>query len=224
MTSVVFFGGVVSQTLSHIHHRITSFSYGVLVKNTVNLSYKEVDALANFELKTISAAFGKYKYLLLVAAVGVVLLLWPPGEDSPQAEKAPDGSALSFELDLFERKLEKSISAMQGAGRVEVMITLKSDGALTLQEDRRENQARNSQNGDSIHYESDTDSRTVVISGSGGVEQPVVVGRVYPEFQGALVVCDGAGSAEVRLQIAEAVAALTGLGADRITVAKMKQQ
>ena len=35
---------------------------------------------------------------------------------------------------------------------------------------------------------------------------------------GAVVVCQGAGSSGVRLAVTEAVAALTGLPADRITV------
>jgi stage III sporulation protein AG len=34
------------------------------------------------------------------------------------------------------------------------------------------------------------------------------------------VVCQGGGSAEVRLAVTEAVAALTGLPADRVAVAK----
>ncbi len=39
---------------------------------------------------------------------------------------------------------------------------------------------------------------------------------------GAVVVCDGAGSAEVCLRVVRAVSAFTGLGSDRIIVLKMK--
>jgi stage III sporulation protein AG len=45
---------------------------------------------------------------------------------------------------------------------------------------------------------------------------------VYPEFQGALVVAEGADDATVRLAITKAVAGLTGLGSDRITITKMQ--
>ena len=62
-------------------------------------------------------------------------------------------------------------------------------------------------------------SETVVLSGSGG-DAPVVVKNVSPTYRGALVVCQGGGSAEVRLAVTQAVAALTGLSADRITVVK----
>ena len=38
------------------------------------------------------------------------------------------------------------------------------------------------------------------------------------EFTGAVVVCDGAGRAAVRLRVVQAVAAFTGLGSDKIIV------
>ena len=41
---------------------------------------------------------------------------------------------------------------------------------------------------------------------------------------GALVVCDGADSASVRLAIIQAVSSLTGLGSNKIAVVKMKGQ
>jgi len=43
---------------------------------------------------------------------------------------------------------------------------------------------------------------------------------MQPTYRGALVVCQGGGQADVKLAVTEAVAVLTGLPADRITVAK----
>ena len=170
----------------------------------------------------VLAALGKYKYLLLVAAAGVLLLLWPSGKESPVAPTGSETAQMDFDQDAFEAKLAGTLSAMNGVGRVEVMVTLKSGGTLRLQEDRRENQGRNYENGALARYDLETDIRTVMAGGSGGVEQPIILERVYPVFQGAFVVCDGADSAETRLRVVEAVAALTGLGADKITVTKMK--
>ena len=45
---------------------------------------------------------------------------------------------------------------------------------------------------------------------------------IYPQFQGALIVSEGADNAQVRWSIVCAVSALTGLGSDKITVVKMK--
>jgi stage III sporulation protein AG len=49
------------------------------------------------------------------------------------------------------------------------------------------------------------------------------VKTIYPVYQGALVVCEGADSATVRLEIIRAVAGLTGLSTDKIVVAKMNK-
>lgn len=82
-----------------------------------------------------------------------------------------------------------------------------------------------------------TDSRTVTSSGSttqetetvfrqtgGSEKEPAVQSVVYPRYQGALVICDGAGRASVRLAIIQAVSSLTGLGSNKIAVVKMKGQ
>lgn len=51
---------------------------------------------------------------------------------------------------------------------------------------------------------------------------PVLVQTRQPRFQGAVVVCEGADRAAVKLAVTEAVASLTGLGSGKIAVVKMK--
>lgn len=65
-----------------------------------------------------------------------------------------------------------------------------------------------------------TEYDTVIVSQGSGVQQPVVLHEIYPTFQGALIVCGGGDNPAVKLQIVEAVRALTGLSADRISVCK----
>ena len=55
-----------------------------------------------------------------------------------------------------------------------------------------------------------------------GSDVPVVRQTVYGQYRGALIVCGGADSPSVRLQLVNAVAGLTGLPSDKITVIKMK--
>ena len=61
---------------------------------------------------------------------------------------------------------------------------------------------------------------STVLVDDGSAEAPVVTRTVYPTYRGALVVCQGGGDAQVRLAVTAGVAALTGLGSDRITVVK----
>ena len=48
------------------------------------------------------------------------------------------------------------------------------------------------------------------------------VKRVLPVFRGAVVLCDGADDASVRLSVTQAVSTVCGIGADKVTVLKMK--
>ena len=53
-------------------------------------------------------------------------------------------------------------------------------------------------------------------------ETPVTVKRVLPVFRGAVVLCDGADDASVRLSVTQAVSTVCGIGADKVTVLKMQ--
>ena len=57
-----------------------------------------------------------------------------------------------------------------------------------------------------------------MVSGGSGEDQVVVTRETYPQFRGALVVCQGADDPQVKLSVIEAVSALTGLGSDKISV------
>ncbi len=159
---------------------------------------------------------GRYKYVLLVVALGAALLAWPgsrkPGGSSPGSALPEAGSAVPAgreNLADTERAMEEILGKISGVGRVDVMLTLHSGGELVLAQDTSLRYSGPTQNPDSYERTSDT------VSGTDGV---VVTQEKYPLYRGALVVCEGGGSDSVRLQVVEAVAALTGLGADRIAV------
>ena len=75
---------------------------------------------------------------------------------------------------------------------------------------------------DGKQSDKESTSSTVVVSKGSGTEDAVVLQQIYPQYQGALVVCPGGGEAAVRLKIIDAVSALTGLGSDKISVCKSK--
>ena len=110
--------------------------------------------------------------------------------------------------------MERILSRIEGTGELHLMLTLESDGQRTLAENAEE-----SVSGSAEAPESQSRRETVILSVSGG-EEVVVTRRESPVYRGALVVCQGADRAEVKLAVTRAVAALTGLGADRITVVK----
>ena len=151
----------------------------------------------------------RYKYALLVAALGVALLLWP-GREAAEGERVQT-SAGGSQLADVERALEEILGKINGVGQVEVMLTLQSGSELVLAEEGSLRYSGDSRSPD--NYERTNQP----ITDSGGV---VVTQEMYPRYRGALVVCDGGGNDAVRLQVVEAVAAVTGLGSDRIAVVK----
>lgn len=141
--------------------------------------------------------FKKYRYVLLVVAAGIALMLVPS-----EKEPAPAPSAQSEAADL-EARLEQILSRIDGAGEVAVMLTEAS--------------------GEEVCYQTDGED-TVLVTGSDRSEQGLERIRRMPVYRGAIVVCAGADSAAVRLAVVEAVANVTGLGSDKITVLKMEQE
>ena len=155
----------------------------------------------------------RYKYAALVALIGAGLLLWPAFGDGETSRREDPRS--SRDTQDVQREMEEILTAMDGVGQVKVMLTVDSDGERQL--------AQNTL----LSYSGDTSapedysrkSEAVLVDGASG-DESVVVRKTYPTYRGALVVCQGGGSAEVRLAVTEAVAALTGLPTDRVTVAK----
>ena len=74
-------------------------------------------------------ALRKYQYVLLVMAAGVVLLLLPAGGQDRGEEPLAREEGAVFDLDAFERKLERTLSQVEGAGETQVILTL--DGPAT---------------------------------------------------------------------------------------------
>ena len=154
----------------------------------------------------------KYRFAVLVALAGVVLMLLPAGKQET-ADTA--GEEMSFSLEETERRMAEVLSAMDGVGRVQVMLTLHSGETLSLAED---SSATLGSGGDGRQ-----DSQVLTVNRGSGKQEVVVTRRLYPTYQGAVVVCQGAGDSRVRLRVLETVSVLTGLSSDKISVVQWKQ-
>lgn len=165
-------------------------------------------------LQELVVQLEKYKYVLLILLAGILLLLLPginTGDEKTGGADPPEGA--DFNVVELERKLEDALSQVDGAGDVSVVLTVKGSSRQILAQD-----VTSSSNGE----ENEEVRTTVVISQGSGQEKAVSLQQVYPSFQGALVVCPGGENAQVRLKLVRAVSALTGLGADRISICKSR--
>lgn len=176
-------------------------------------------------LKRLPALLERFKYPLGVLLLGLALILLPVrggvGEATPEPAPATSAPGESRNAEDYraavERELESLLSQVDGAGRVRVMLTLKTGPAARYQSDRSVSESR-----DGERVSASTEEKTVMLERGSAYNEPAIVSTAYPEFQGALVVAEGGGDERVRLRLSGAVAALLGLGADQIIVVKMK--
>ena len=158
------------------------------------------------------ALIGSYKYVLIVVAAGILCLAWP--SRSPTEPEQEAAGASSMDLEAIQTEMEEILGAIQGVGELRLMLTVDTGTQRELAGDT------------SLSYSGETTApedysrttETVVVSGGSGEDQVVVTRETYPQFRGALVVCQGADDPQVKLSVIDAVSALTGLGSDRISV------
>ena len=110
-------------------------------------------------------------------------------------------------------EMESLLSQIEGAGNVRVMLTVKKGEEIIYQTDE-DITASDSSNV--------TKMDTITITDANRNQDGLIKQINPPVYLGAVVICQGADSPLIRLEIVDAVSKLTGLGADKISVLKMK--
>ena len=156
----------------------------------------------------VGELYKKYRYAVLIVLLGIALMCLP-GRDKNENTLVQSSESAEIGDSSLQQTLSSILSQIKGAGKVEVLLT-EARGAETM-------------------YQADTNSTndtqrqdTVIISGTDRIQTGLVRQVNPPSYLGAIVVCPGADNAQVRLSIVQAVSSVTGLGADHITVLKMK--
>ena len=149
--------------------------------------------------------FRRYRFVLLILLVGL-LLMWIPEKREVQA---PVPQTKDLETETTQEALAHILTKIQGAGKVEVLLT-EFRGAETVY------QTDTQQSADSLR------ESTGLTSDAQREDHGLVRQVNPPEYLGAVIVCQGGDSPKVKLAIVEAVMSVTGLSSDKITVLKMK--
>ena len=147
---------------------------------------------------------GKYRYAVLILVIGIALMLIPGKTEEIPKTTAP---ILQHEEPSTEDKLASVLASIKGVGKVEVLLSYAA-GEQTL-------------------YQSDTDSGTqrtdtVIVTDANRNQTGLISQIIPPKYQGAIIVCQGAGNPTVRLAVVDAVSKYTGLGANQISILEMK--
>lgn len=196
--------------------------------------------------------FPNKNQLLLLFLCGLLLLVivWPVSDSQErepsgifngvQTENAGDGSAAvqsnsdkktslyagsmeSYE-EYLEQRLAKALEYVEGVGRAEVVITLKSSGQKIVEKDQAstsQSTSEEDQNGGTRQTQnSSSDKSSVYTQGSDGSQTPYISKEMTPEIEGVLVIADGGDNAVTIQNITEAIQALFGVEAHKIKIMK----
>lgn len=161
-------------------------------------------------------------YTLIMTLLGVFLVVWSNTDLTTQKEVSlPQERKEEFLVEDLEERLKKSLSLMEGVGRVEVQIYYSSNPRYVFGEDRSllEKATLEEAQGSikQIREESTLYEIVILRDGAGG-ERPLIEEEVKPSITGVLVVAEGAGQYVVKDRILRSVATLLGLPLYRIDV------
>lgn len=128
----------------------------------------------------------------------------------------------TYEEEL-EQRVQNILKNVEGVGRVDVMIVLKSSSEKVVQVDKSQSQALTEEqdtSGGTRRIESqEQEQNTVMISGNGE-NAPVIAKELSPELSGIIISAEGGDNPTVRAEISAAMEALFGLPAHKIKVLK----
>lgn len=125
----------------------------------------------------------------------------------------------------LEQRLEQLLSNVEGAGMVQVMITVQaSKEKIVLKDlDYRQETTTEQDGAGGVRTIIQTEQQEESISKqTSGEEVPYVIKELEPEVDGVVVIAEGSKKGTVDLDIVEAVQALFDLPAHKIKVLKMK--
>ena len=136
------------------------------------------------------------------------------------------GYDLETYVESLEKRTEKIVSGMEGAGKTQVMLTVSDMGMEILEWDKEitvsDLEETDNAGGSRKNMENGRKEEVVYGKDAAGNETPYVVQRRLPQVTGVVVIAEGAGNTKVKENIIGAVSVLFNLNEHRIKVIRMK--
>ncbi len=153
--------------------------------------------------------------LLIILIMGVMLFSFD-GTSSAKStivtnENIGYTSSLEY-IGTIEKKLSDVLSAISGAGKTQIMISIDSSPILNVATNNEEKTVTTSSG-----YTTTTTNEPIIITANGKSE-PMVLGETLPEIKGVIVVSSGAKDVRVKLDIINAVRTVLGISSEKIDV------
>lgn len=158
----------------------------------------------------------KLKIIIALGLVGIILISMSEMFSSSSNKTSADSETSTFSYSDYtretEEKLTSVISAIDGVGDCEVMITFSSTQESVYATDSENKSETDSQS---------TKDEYVIYDGENG-ENPVLIKQNYPAVLGVSVVCGGGDDVRVKEAVVNTVTSLFNISANRVSVSKIK--
>ena len=169
----------------------------------------------------------KKEQLLIGVLFGILLLVIviPVPESSKEeqvSETKTETIVETAETQKLETKLKEVLQKISGVGQVEVFINYQDNGKIVVEKDESLSEELIEEADSSGGIRTTTTNRNEKQTVYSEGEVPYVIQELSPTVEGVLVVAEGAGNVSVKKQIQEAIEALFGLDAHKISIMKME--
>lgn len=173
--------------------------------------------------------------IILIVTIVAINYIWSGDSDKKEenneitkklaTEELNTENKKSSEEENTEERLENILSNIKGVGTAKVLLTYSQTSQIMpmYDEDSTESttEEKDSGGGTRIINESST-KKDIIYEENNGVKTPITQSVVNPKIEGAIITAQGAGDANVKANIIQAVEAVTGLATYKIQVFEMK--
>jgi stage III sporulation protein AG len=188
-------------------------------------------------IKAITNKFKNSKNMEIIVAILIIAVIasiyvssfskssQPEENHEDEAKKGVQWVEGDTYEDQQEAKLQKKLSAIKGAGAVEVMITYKSSKeiitAMNTVQSQTTTEEQDSNGGIRKVSQEDVNNQAVTMNESGGAK-PLVLKEMEPEIKGVIVIAEGAKDVLVKIDLMRAVQVALGVSAQQVEVFEME--
>ncbi|OGO78782.1 MAG: stage III sporulation protein AG [Clostridiales bacterium GWB2_37_7] len=201
----------------------------------MDLFSKLKEQLKQFNLKKLNLNSKLAINLIVILAVGIGFILvsdfykdlnlggalLPDDTQTNIAEMQNDSSKSEYVSEL-EKRLTDILTEIQDAGKVSVMITLKTGTEIIPAKDEsitdKTTDEKDVEGGTRNINEKNTTDQVVFMNDQGGTSKPLVLKEINPDIKGVIIVAEGAKDPKVKLQLTEAVQTVLDVPAYRVSV------
>lgn len=175
--------------------------------------------------------------IILIITIIVINVIWN-GDNKEDTKTTDDNKKLAtkeenyhediakndISEDSLSNNLEGILTKIDGVGKVQVMITYSETSKIVPiynEESTEENTEETDSEGGTRKVTQTDTKKEVIYEEKDGAKELITQSTTSPKIEGAIITAEGAGSAEVKTNIIQAVEAVTGLATHKIQVFQM---